>query len=66
MPKRLLATTIILTTILALVVGIQTVEVVEANYSTDYPESPDTNKPSIIIKTTENDKISNVNYVNLS
>jgi hypothetical protein len=56
MPKKLLTTTIILTTILVLVVGIQAVEVVDAN-PVPWPSTPNQDKPTITVQTPQNNTV---------
>jgi hypothetical protein len=57
MPKKLLATTVILATILTLVVGMQ-VEVVDANPFV-WPTTPNQDKPTLTIKTPQNNGVLN-------
>jgi hypothetical protein len=60
MPKKLLATTIIITSILALVVGMLGVKVVEANPFTFYTQIepiPETIPPSVIISSPQNNSV---------
>jgi len=54
MPKKLLIATIMLITVLALVVGIQTVEVAEGNPTIPYPQVPNTDLPSLTVETPAN------------
>ncbi len=56
MPKKLLATTIILTTILALVINLQAVEVVDAN-PVPWPSTPNLEKPTITVETPQNNTV---------
>jgi hypothetical protein len=60
MPKKLLATTIIISTIFAfsLLIGLQAVEVVDANPFV-WPTTPNQDKPTLAIKTPQNNEVLN-------
>ncbi len=65
MPKKLLATTIILVTILAFVVGIQAVEVANAN-PVPWLTTPNLEKPTLTVISPQNYTTYNANSLNLN